>query len=58
MQWNNVGINELHSKVENAGAGTIIGFNEPELPDQSNMSGINPGYNPCNETCFVMFKAM
>ena len=53
MQWNNVGIDELHSKVKNAGAGTIIGFNEPELPDQSNMSGINPGNNPC----FVMFNA-
>ncbi|CAK1355185.1 unnamed protein product [Cercospora beticola] len=38
MQWNNVGIEELHNKVQQAGARAVLGFNEPELPDQSNMS--------------------
>ena len=38
MQWNNVNIDELHHKVKQAKATTVIGFNEPELPDQSNMS--------------------
>jgi hypothetical protein len=33
-----VNIDELQSKAKNANATTIIGFNEPELPDQSNMS--------------------
>ncbi|KAF2207879.1 glycoside hydrolase family 128 protein [Cercospora zeae-maydis SCOH1-5] len=38
MQWNNVGIENLHEKIRQAGARMVLGFNEPELPDQSNMS--------------------
>ena len=38
MQWNHINIDELHQKAKNASAATIISFNEPELPDQSNMS--------------------
>lgn len=33
-----VNIDELQSKARSANATTIIAFNEPELPDQSNMS--------------------
>jgi hypothetical protein len=33
-----VNIDELQSKAKNVNATTIIGFNEPELPDQSNMT--------------------
>lgn len=38
MQWNNVYIDHLPSKVRDANATVILGFNEPELPDQANMS--------------------
>lgn len=38
MQWNNVYIDQLPENVRNVNATTILGFNEPELPDQSNMS--------------------
>ena len=38
MQWNNVNIHELHDKAMTVNAAAILGFNEPELPDQSNMS--------------------
>lgn len=37
MQWNHVNAAALHEHVRNAGARTVLGFNEPELPDQSNM---------------------
>lgn len=37
MQWNHVNIDELHEKVKQCGARIILGFNEPELQDQSNM---------------------
>ncbi|KAH8774436.1 hypothetical protein F5883DRAFT_546812 [Diaporthe sp. PMI_573] len=37
MQWNHVNIEELHEHAHSAGAPAILGFNEPELPDQSNM---------------------
>ncbi|KAG6363996.1 hypothetical protein INS49_009099 [Diaporthe citri] len=40
MQWNHVNIDELAGHAAGAGAGapaTVLGFNEPELPDQSNM---------------------
>ncbi|KAM0707483.1 hypothetical protein Q7P35_004128 [Cladosporium inversicolor] len=38
MQWNAVGIDDLASKAKTANANTILAFNEPELPDQSNMT--------------------
>jgi len=38
MQWNAVGIEDLASKITSKGAKTAIAFNEPELPDQSNMT--------------------
>lgn len=38
MQWNHINMHELQDKVKKAGASTVLGFNEPELPDQSNMS--------------------
>lgn len=38
MQWNHVNIDELHGRVRSANATVVLGFNEPELPDQSNMS--------------------
>ena len=38
MQWNNVGIEELQGKAKTSNAAAILAFNEPELPDQSNMS--------------------
>ncbi|KAK5679867.1 hypothetical protein LTS10_007815 [Elasticomyces elasticus] len=37
MQWNHVNIDDLQNKVKAANATTILGFNEPELPDQSNV---------------------
>lgn len=37
MQWNHVDIDSLASKVKASNAAVILGFNEPELPDQSNM---------------------
>ncbi|KAF3007322.1 hypothetical protein E8E14_005860 [Neopestalotiopsis sp. 37M] len=37
MQWNHVYIDQLADKIAQAGANTVLGFNEPELPDQSNM---------------------
>jgi hypothetical protein len=37
MQWNHVNIDTLASKVASTGATTVLGFNEPELPSQSNM---------------------
>ena len=36
MQWNHVNIDALATKC--GSATSILGFNEPELPDQSNMS--------------------
>lgn len=38
MQWNHVHIDALAEHLRAAGARTVLGFNEPELPDQSNMS--------------------
>ncbi|KAK0818384.1 hypothetical protein LTR75_002697 [Friedmanniomyces endolithicus] len=38
MQWNHMHIDDLPSKVKTANATAVLGFNEPELPDQSNMS--------------------
>ena len=38
MQWNHVNIDDLTNKVKAANASAILGFNEPELPDQSNIS--------------------
>lgn len=38
MQWNHVHIDELAGHARAAGAGTVLAFNEPELPDQSNMT--------------------
>ncbi|KAK5710618.1 hypothetical protein LTR17_018793 [Elasticomyces elasticus] len=37
MQWNHVNIDDLQNKVKAANATTILGFNEPELADQSNV---------------------
>ncbi|KAI7205567.1 hypothetical protein KC343_g5702 [Hortaea werneckii] len=37
MQWNHVNIDDLPAKAKAANAPAILGFNEPELPDQSNM---------------------
>lgn len=37
MQWNHVNIDNLHEHVRDVGGGVLLGFNEPELPDQSNM---------------------
>ena len=37
MQWNHVDIDSLESKVKASGASAILAFNEPELPDQSNI---------------------
>ena len=38
MQWNAGGIKELAENVKRTNANTIMAFNEPELPDQANMS--------------------
>ncbi|KAK0939440.1 hypothetical protein LTR29_008936 [Friedmanniomyces endolithicus] len=38
MQWNHIHIDDLASKAQTAHATAVLGFNEPELPDQSNMS--------------------
>lgn len=38
MLWNNANIEELSKKVQEAQAPALLAFNEPELPDQSNMS--------------------
>ncbi|KAK4636030.1 Alkali-sensitive linkage protein 1 [Fulvia fulva] len=38
MQWNNVGIDDLPTKIKDVNAHSVLYFNEPELPDQSNMS--------------------
>lgn len=38
MQWNNANIDQLPEKVQATNARAVLGFNEPELPDQSNMS--------------------
>ncbi|KAF3767926.1 hypothetical protein M406DRAFT_242902, partial [Cryphonectria parasitica EP155] len=38
MQWNHVNVDSLAEHVRRAGAHTLLGFNEPELPSQSNMS--------------------
>lgn len=37
MQWNHVHADDLAKHVDAAGATAVLGFNEPELPDQSNM---------------------
>jgi len=37
MQWNHIHIDELAQHVSHCNAPTVLGFNEPELPDQSNM---------------------
>ena len=37
MQWNHVEIDELPNRIQAAQAPTLLGFNEPELTDQSNM---------------------
>ena len=37
MQWNHVNIDELHGKCKGCNASAVLGFNEPELPDQSNI---------------------
>lgn len=38
MQWNHVDIDNLPTKVRNCHATAVLGFNEPELPDQSNLT--------------------
>ena len=38
MQWNHVNIDALRDQVKNANSSAVLGFNEPELPDQSNMT--------------------
>ncbi|KAF2858024.1 glycoside hydrolase family 128 protein [Piedraia hortae CBS 480.64] len=38
MQWNNVNIDDLPAKLSDCNAEVLLGFNEPELPDQSNMT--------------------
>lgn len=38
MQWNHVDIDNLATKVRNCRATAVLGFNEPELPDQSNLT--------------------
>lgn len=38
MQWNQVNIEALSQRAKEVNARAILGFNEPELPDQSNMS--------------------
>ncbi|TKA73736.1 hypothetical protein B0A55_05452 [Friedmanniomyces simplex] len=38
MQWNHINIDDLPNKAKAANATSVMGFNEPELPDQSNMS--------------------
>ena len=38
MQWNTAKIDDLQQKVKSVHADTVLGFNEPELPDQSNVS--------------------
>ncbi|KAI5369761.1 Putative glycoside hydrolase superfamily [Septoria linicola] len=38
MQWNNVNLDELRDHVQRVQAKAVLGFNEPELADQSNMS--------------------
>ncbi|KAF2858670.1 glycoside hydrolase family 128 protein [Piedraia hortae CBS 480.64] len=38
MQWGTNGIDKLYEKVEAYHAKVVLGFNEPERPDQSNMS--------------------
>lgn len=40
MQWNHIDIDALPGKVKAAHATAVLGFNEPELPDQSNMSAV------------------
>lgn len=37
MQWNHVNIDDLAHNMRTANANTLLGFNEPELPDQSNI---------------------
>ncbi|KAG8927202.1 hypothetical protein FRC02_008409 [Tulasnella sp. 418] len=41
MQWNGNGINQLASKTSAAGSSVILGFNEPDHPDQANMTPAN-----------------
>lgn len=38
MAWNHVGLDQLPSRCQQSGATAVLGFNEPELADQSNMS--------------------
>lgn len=38
MQWNHIAIDDLASKAQASNATAILAFNEPELPDQSNMT--------------------
>ncbi|KAK5110008.1 hypothetical protein LTR62_006375 [Meristemomyces frigidus] len=37
MQWNHIGIDALPANLQAANAKTLLAFNEPELPDQSNV---------------------
>lgn len=37
MQWNHVNIEELQGTVKAMNSSAVLGFNEPELPDQSNI---------------------
>lgn len=37
MQWNHVDAAQLSEKARSCNAQVVLGFNEPELPDQSNM---------------------
>ncbi len=46
MQWNTVGIDDLHRKVKESSARTVLGYNEPvghslDMP-QTNMPELNP----------------
>ncbi|KAK3358528.1 hypothetical protein B0T24DRAFT_124842 [Lasiosphaeria ovina] len=38
MQWNHVNIDGLADCAKNAASGAVLGFNEPERPDQANMA--------------------
>lgn len=38
MQWNHVSVESLAARVRDSRAKAVLAFNEPELPDQANMS--------------------
>ena len=38
MQWNNIYIDQLPTRLQNNNSTAVLAFNEPELPDQANIS--------------------